>query len=236
VDHLIQLGFGDSRLLRRRGNCFGSQQIRRQIRRAVHGIKRRAARSCISSRRQQRKGPSPCGFTSSSRRRGKICMLSRPTSRATSSRSGMGPGPSPAPSDRIRLLPTIFLATRSKGPSMPRDFSSGAWARQPNHAREADRGRCLRRSVSVSATRKATHACSSLSISPRRMALACDARHRASSSGRAWRTWISDTPSHNGRPPLASAMRSSRKTRSWTSRSASAPLSARKALPLMSAT
>jgi hypothetical protein len=41
---------------------------------------------------------------------------------------------------------------------MPRDFSSGAWARQPNHAREADRGRCLRRSVSVSATRKATHA------------------------------------------------------------------------------
>ncbi len=219
MDHLIQLGFGDSRLLRRRGSNFGSQQIRRQIPRAVHGITKRAARSCMSSRRQLRKGPRPCGFTSSSRRRGKICMPSRPTSRATSSRRGMVPGPSPAQSDRTTLLPTIFLAMRSKRPSMPRDFSSGAWVRQPrsgfDRARTIDqdpsskqpgpsiethrpnpsafrsprpdrgRGQCLRRSGSVSATRKATHACSSLSISPRRMALACDSRHRASSSGRA---------------------------------------------------
>jgi hypothetical protein len=216
VDHPIQLGFGDSRLLRRRGSCIGSQQIRRQVPSTVDGITNRAARSCTSSRRQLRKGPKPCGFTFSSRKRGKICMPSRPTSWAASSQSGMVPGPSPAQSDRTTLLPTIFLAMRSKGPSMPRDFSSGVWARQPNHAREADRveaqraapprlklidqirmsrpganrgrGQCLRRAGSVSATRKATHACSSLSISPRRMALACDARHRASSSGRAWRT------------------------------------------------
>src|SRR5262245_24310362 len=37
------------------------------------------------------------------------------------------------------LLPTIFLAMRSKKPSMPRAFSSGDWARQPIHARESDR-------------------------------------------------------------------------------------------------
>jgi hypothetical protein len=139
VDHLIQLGFGDSRLLRRRGSCFGSQQIRRQVRRAVDGITNRAARSCISFHLQLRKGPRPCGFTFSSRRRGKICMPSRPTSWAANSRSDMGPGPSPAQSDRTTLLLTIFLATRSKKPSMPRDFSSGAWAKQPNHARGADR-------------------------------------------------------------------------------------------------
>ena len=148
MDHLIQLGFGDSRLLRRRGSCFGSQQIRRQIRRAAHGITERAARSCISSRRQLRKGPRPCGSTFSSRKRGKICMPSRPTSWAASSRSGMVPGPSPAQSDRTTLLPTIFLAMRSKKPSVSRGFSSGAWARQPRSG--LDRARIIDRDPSRS--------------------------------------------------------------------------------------
>ena len=97
----------------------------------------------------------------------------------------------------------------------------------------------LHRSGSVSTTRKAIHESSSPSILHWRIALARDARHFASSPGSAWRTWMSATPSHSGRPLLANTMRSSRKTRSRTRRSASAPLSAWKAAmprPLISAT
>jgi hypothetical protein len=88
-----------------------------------------------------------------------------------------------------------------------------------------------RRCGSVSATRKAIQASSAPSILPWLIARARDARHFAASPGRAWRISISDTPSHSGKPPVVNTMRSSRKTRSRASRSASESLSASRRRP-----